>query len=162
MEDYPRDLAEFERRIATEEACRRYLAQLRWPAGFRCPRCRHEKAWPVRAGRLWHCAACGDGYDGLRTAGYRHRVMVLREHPAIPDLLPRVHRVVGLLKRWLLGTHLRRRQRRSFGLLPRRVHLQFNRRRSRHRGKLSYRLAQQAVAVGPRPFKELVASDHNL
>ena len=34
-------------------------------------------------------------------AGYRHRVTV----PASRDLLPRVHRVVGLLKRWLLGTH---------------------------------------------------------
>ena len=59
MEDYPRDLAEFERRFATEEACRQYLAQLRWPEGFRCPRCGNQKAWPVRAGRLWHCVACG-------------------------------------------------------------------------------------------------------
>src|SRR5438477_6146397 len=59
MEDYPRDLAEFERRFATEEACRRYLAQLRWPDGFRCPRCGRPKAWPAREGRLWHCADCG-------------------------------------------------------------------------------------------------------
>src|ERR1700676_486430 len=43
----------------TDEACRRYLAELRWPEGFRCPRCQNPKAWPVRAGRLWHCAACG-------------------------------------------------------------------------------------------------------
>ena len=162
VEDYPRDLAELERRFATEEACRRYLAQLRWPAGFRCPRCRHEKAWPVRAGRLWHCAACGDGYDGLRTAGYRHRATVLREHPAIPDLLPRVHRVVGLLKRWLLGTHQGGVSAAHLDYYLDEFTFRFNRRRSRHRGKLFYRLAQQAVAVGPRPFKELVASDHNL
>ena len=58
MEDYPRDLAEFERRFATEEACRAYLAQLRWPEGFRCPKCGGRKTWPV--GRvLVECAACG-------------------------------------------------------------------------------------------------------
>ena len=58
MEDYPRDLAEFERRFSTEGACRAYLEQLRWPDGFRCPRCGATKAWPVRQ-RWWHCAACG-------------------------------------------------------------------------------------------------------
>lgn len=35
MEDYPRRLADFERRFTTEEACRRYLADLRWPDGYR-------------------------------------------------------------------------------------------------------------------------------
>jgi len=32
----------------------------------------------------------------------------------------------------------------------------FNRRTSRHRGKLFYRLVQQAVAVDPVPYKDLV------
>ena len=59
VDDFPRDLGEFERRFATDEACRRYLAQRRWPAGFRCPRCDQQKAWPARGGSLWHCAACG-------------------------------------------------------------------------------------------------------
>jgi len=36
----------------------------------------------------------------------------------------------------------------------------FNRRTSRHRGKLFCRLAQQAVAVGPVPYRRLIA-DHN-
>lgn len=31
MEDYPRTIMEFEKRFATEEACRDYLIQLRWP-----------------------------------------------------------------------------------------------------------------------------------
>ena len=86
---------------------------------------------------------------------------MLRGHPNTPDLLPRVHRVVGLLKRWLLGTH-------QGGLSA--AHLdddldeftfRFNRRRSRYRGKLFHRLAQQAVAVGPRPYKRLITHDHN-
>lgn len=56
MEKYPRNLAEFERRFATEDACRAYLEALRWPEGFRCPRCGTEKAW--RSGGLLRCAAC--------------------------------------------------------------------------------------------------------
>ena len=58
MEDYPRDLLEFEVRFASEEACRDYLSALRWPEGFRCPGCGHERAWPVR--KVWfECARCG-------------------------------------------------------------------------------------------------------
>ena len=57
VEDYPRNLAEFERRFATEEACRAYLEQLRWSEGFRCPRCDGTKAWRVRQ-RWWQCAGC--------------------------------------------------------------------------------------------------------
>jgi transposase-like protein len=58
VEDYPRTLVEFEARFATDEACRAYLCQLRWPEGFRCPRCGAAKAWLVRTVR-YECAACG-------------------------------------------------------------------------------------------------------
>ncbi|MGQ0613515.1 MAG: IS1595-like element ISUnb3 family transposase, partial [Planctomycetaceae bacterium] len=34
MEDYPRTLPELERHFASEEACREYLAGLRWPGGW--------------------------------------------------------------------------------------------------------------------------------
>jgi transposase-like protein len=57
MEDYPRTLLELERRFATEEACRLYLEQLRWPEGFLCPTCAGRKAWPMRSG-LQLCAGC--------------------------------------------------------------------------------------------------------
>ena len=43
MEDYPKTIEEFEARFSSEEACREYLIQLRWPEGFRCPRCQHSK-----------------------------------------------------------------------------------------------------------------------
>lgn len=46
MEDYPRTWAEFEVRFSTEEACREYLWQLRWPKGIVCPRCPGTKTWP--------------------------------------------------------------------------------------------------------------------
>jgi len=305
--DFPKTLVEFDERFGTEESCREYLVHLRWPQGFRCPKCGHDRGWPNRRHDI-QCAQCGrqtsltagtifagtrkplrvwfkamwwvstqktggsakglmrllglksyqtawawlqklrramvrpsrdklvgtvevddsfvgavetgvsgrashakarvvvavevdgvklgrvrlrhvqdfsadslvtfvesnvelggevhtDGWQGyvpLRDKGYRHRITFLRGHPKSPaDLLPRVHRVVSLLKRWLLGTHQ--------GAVSV-VHLEyyldeftfrFNRRTSRHRGKLFYRLAQQAVAVGPVPYKRLIASDHN-
>ena len=66
MEDYPRTLVDLEARFSTEEACLDYLFRLRWPEGYRCPRCGHPKGWRVRA-TLMECAACG--YQTSVTAG---------------------------------------------------------------------------------------------
>lgn len=301
MEEYPRTLAEFEARFTTDEACRLYLVQLRWPDGFRCPRCGGTKAWPVRD-VLWQCAGCGrqtsvtagtifqdtripltrwframwwvtnskagtsaltlqrllglgsyqtawawqhklrramvrpgrdrlsgtvevdesfvgglgggqgrstqtkalivvaaeevgrgigrirmrripngsaaslgafvhdviepgsevhtdgwHGYDRLKADGYRHRITYLRGDAALAmDQLPRVHRVVSLLKRWLLGTHQGAVSRQHLDYYLDEFTFRFNRRRARHRGLLFYRLAQQAVAVDPGPYTRLV------
>jgi len=57
MKNYPKTIMEFEKNFSTEEACRQYLFNLRWPDGFRCPRCDHEKAWPL-TGALYQCAKC--------------------------------------------------------------------------------------------------------
>src|SRR5208337_1732351 len=57
-EEYPRNLTELEAAFASEEACRAYLARLRWPSGFRCPRCGAGQSWPVRR-VLLECAGCG-------------------------------------------------------------------------------------------------------
>lgn len=301
MDDYPRTLAEFERRFATPEACRAYLAQLRWSQGFRCPKCGGAKAWAV--GCLHECAACGrqtsvtagtifqdtrtplptwframwwvasqktgasaiglqqvlglgsyetawtwlhklrramvrpgrdrltgrvevdeayiggleegvrgrqtvkkaliavaaeengegigrirmrripdatadslqafvqaavapgsllhtDGllsYDRLEKHGYRHRITFLKgRKESASELLPRVHRVVSLLKRWLLGTHQGAVSRAHLDYYLDEFTFRFNRRTSRHRGKLFYRLVQQAVAVDPAPYASLV------
>ncbi len=58
MEDYPRTLRELDARFATEQACREYLARLRWGQEFVCPACDGTEAWPTERG-LWMCAACG-------------------------------------------------------------------------------------------------------
>ena len=58
MADPPHDLMDFEAQFGSEQACRDYLFALRWPDGFRCPRCGHDQAWPVRA-VLLQCTACG-------------------------------------------------------------------------------------------------------
>ena len=301
MEDYPRTLAEFEARFATDAACRAYLVQLRWPDGFRCPRCAGATAWPVRA-VLFQCAGCGrqtsvtagtifqdtripltrwframwwvtnskagtsaltlqrllglgsyqtawawqhklrramvrpgrdrlsgsvevdesfvggvggaqgrstqtkalvvvaaeevghgigrirmrripnasaaslgafvqdaiapgsevhtdgwHGYDRLDASGYRHRITYLRGDAELAmEQLPRVHRVISLLKRWLLGTHQGAVRQAHLDYYLDEFTFRFNRRRSRHRGKLFFRLVQQAVAADPVPYARLV------
>jgi transposase-like protein len=61
-----------------------------------------------------------------------------------------------LLKRWLLGTHQGAVSRANLDYYLDEFTFRFNCRTSRHRGKLFYRLVQQAVAVGPAPYPSLV------
>ena len=60
MTDFPRSLIEFQRRFPDERACAAYLAQVRWPDGFRCPACGHAKGWEL-VGKAFtrECAGCG-------------------------------------------------------------------------------------------------------
>ena len=57
MENYPRNILEFEEQFASEDACREYLFQLRWSDGFRCPRCQHQEAWKTSE-CLYICVKC--------------------------------------------------------------------------------------------------------
>jgi transposase-like protein len=57
MDDYPQTLSDLERRFATEEACRKYLAEIRWPTGFFCPRCGGTEAWGMGS-KLIRCRRC--------------------------------------------------------------------------------------------------------
>jgi transposase-like protein/ribosomal protein L37AE/L43A len=98
-----------------------------------------------------------DGYERVKSGGYRHRVSYLRGHHELASqLLPRVHRVVSLLKRWLLGTHQGAVSHAHLDYYLDEFTFRFNRRRSRHRGKLFFRLVQQAVTVAPVPYARLV------
>lgn len=302
MEDYPRNLRELESRFASEEACREYLARLRWADGFMCPACKGTDAWSTSRG-LWMCTACGrqvsvtagtifqdtrtpltvwfraiwwlvsqkngasalglqrvlglgsyrtawtwlhklrramvrpgrdrlsgivevdetfvggvergggrrhvgqkalvviaaqvrgraigrirmqrvadssagslwpfvqdavrpgtvvitDGlqsYVSLPQLGYRHdRRVIMGSGESAEAVLPRVHRVASLLKRWLLGTHQGGVSREHLDYYLDEFTFRFNRRTSRHRGKLFYRLLQQAVAVDPVPYAAMV------
>lgn len=304
MEDYPQTLLELERRFATDDACREYLFQLRWPDGFVCPRCQDRDAWSMARG-LWLCRACrsqvsvtagtifqdsrlplswwframwfvtsqkngasastiqrilglgsyqtawtwlhklrramvrpgreqlsglvevdetylggleegrhgrhtekkaiiavaaeekGQGigrirlrhvpdvsapslvpfveesaergstvrtdgwpsYQRLGELGYKHVKHVIgEEKPRATQLLPHVHRVASLLKRWLMGTHQGAVGHSHLAYYLDEFTFRFNRRGSRSRGKLFYRLLQQAVQVAPQPYKKLIAS----
>jgi len=224
-EDYPHTLMELERRFHEERACAEYLAKLRWPTGWVCPRCEGRESWRVRRNR-WRCGQCryevsvtagtlfqdshlplttwframwyvaaqanGKGIgrirlrcipdltraslhgfiaqtiepgstvrtDGLpayrELSGYAHEHQVQRRQPKGEHLLPRVHRVVSLLKRWLLGTHQGAVGHDHLDAYLDEFTFRFNRRTSASRGKVFYRLVQQAVQVDPAPFPTLV------
>jgi len=99
------------------------------------------------------------GYEPLQAHGYIHRVTFLRDKQKSPsELLPRVHRVVSLLKRWLLGTHQGAVSIEHLDGYLDEFTFRFNRRKSHSRGKLFYRLVQQAVAVEPATYKAIVRS----
>lgn len=315
MEEYPRSLSEFESWFDTEQKCRDYLFGLRWPAGFRCPRCDDARFWPVRS-ILLECRNCGHqtsvtagtifqdtrkpladwframywvtsqkngasalglqrvlglrsyktawtwlhklrramvrpgrdrlagrvevdetylggleegvrgrqterkslvviaaqedgpgigrirmrripdasaeslmpfvedtielgsivhtdgwlGYLPVEGKGYVHDVTFLRGKKKLPsELMPRVHQVASLLKRWLMGTHQGAVSHEHLDYYLDEFTFRFNRRRSRNRGKLFYRLVQQAVVVYPVPYKAMIkctavaeGKDHNL
>lgn len=94
-------------------------------------------------------------YAGLTS--YTHEVIVVKKQNAkASELLPRVHRVVSLLKRWLLGTHQGAVGPAHLDYYLDEFTFRFNRRNSASRGKLFYRLVQQAVQISPQPYRTLV------
>ena len=55
---YPRSIPDFSLQFATEEACLEYLAACRWPDGFVCRRCGHDRGWPRSDRKGLRCAQC--------------------------------------------------------------------------------------------------------
>lgn len=97
------------------------------------------------------------GYNGLKSLGYVHEV-VRKTEDVGDNLLPLCHRVASLVKRWLGGTHQGAVSHEHLGYYLDEYTFRFNRRTSRSRGLLFYRLLQNAVAVGPVRFKEIALS----
>jgi hypothetical protein len=54
----PADALAFERRFADERACRRALFRVRFPTGFRCPRCEARGWYALRSRRAVQCSRC--------------------------------------------------------------------------------------------------------
>jgi ISXO2-like transposase domain len=97
------------------------------------------------------------GYLPLEGKGYDHEVTFLKGKKKTPsELMPRVHRVISLLKRWLMGTHQGAVSLEHPDYYLDEFTFHFNRRKSRSRGKLFFRLLQQPVAVDPVPYKSIV------
>jgi len=97
------------------------------------------------------------GYTGLENLGYGHAIRTL-QRSGLPahELLPRVHRIASLLKRWFLGTLQGGVQHRHLDYYLDEFTFRFNRRSSRSRGLLFYRLMQQAANCGQTPYRALV------
>jgi transposase-like protein len=97
------------------------------------------------------------GYVPLERKRYVHEFTFLKGNKDSPsELLPRVHHVVSLLKRWLTGTHHGAVSHEHLDYYLDEFTFRFNRRRSKARGLLFFRLLQQAVEVNPVPYRDLV------
>jgi transposase-like protein len=97
------------------------------------------------------------GYAGLKTKGYQREITVLRgRRKEAPKLMPCVHRIAALLKRWLLGTHQGAVAHQHLPYYLDEFTFRFNRRRSKSRGKLFFRLMQQAVTTPPATYDTMV------
>ena len=95
------------------------------------------------------------GYSGLDSLGYIHKITKVKDKKA-SDLLPNVHIVVSLLKRWILGTHQGSVSKKHIDYYLDEFTFRFNRRTSSYRGKLFYRLLENAVLIGPTTYENFV------
>ncbi len=100
-------------------------------------------------------------YRGLEEFGYEHQTTVLLglEPSAATRIFPRVHGVASLLKRWLLGTHQGAISGKHLPYYLDEFTFRFNRRKSKSRGLLFYRLLEQAMQLGPQPYHDLIADE---
>jgi transposase-like protein len=97
-------------------------------------------------------------YSRLKQEGFKHRPRLIHASgKAASALLPRVHRVASLLRRWLTGTHQGALSREQLDTYLDEFTFRFNRRTSKYRWKLFYRLVAQAVAIEPAPYSRMVA-----
>jgi transposase-like protein len=101
------------------------------------------------------------GYRGLEGLGYTHDRHSQRAARArgddLGELLPGVHRVAALAKRWLLGTHQGSVEPAHLQSYLNEFTFRFNRRRSRSRGMVFYRVLELAVGHAPVRYRDLVA-----
>lgn len=67
MRQEPMSLLEFQNRFSSEESCSEHLFELRWPGGFRCPRCGHDQYSLIATRQVYQCSACH--YHASLTAG---------------------------------------------------------------------------------------------
>lgn len=89
------------------------------------------------------------GYNNLSSSFYSHEVVRSTD-------LKIVHLVASLLKRWLLGTHQGAVSHEHLAYYLDEYTFRFNRRTSKHRGKLFYRLLQNAMEIEPTTYRAMV------
>ena len=97
------------------------------------------------------------GYNGIEVMGYKHIVKNISDSgdPA-HVVMPRVHRVASLLDRWWLGIHQGAIRPSQLDYYLDEFTFRFNRRTSRARGLLFFRLMEQAIDCNPVPRKMII------
>lgn len=94
------------------------------------------------------------GYNGIEAKGYGHEIVV---RGGEDTLLPHVHMVISLLKRWIMGTLQGSWSRQHLSYYFDEYTFRFNRRTSKSRGMLFYRLLQNAVQIEPVTYNEIIS-----
>lgn len=98
-------------------------------------------------------------YNPIEGHGYeREKVVITASGDPAHVSMPGVHRVASLLKRWLLGTHQGAVAPEHLDAYLNEFAFRFNRRASRRRGLLFYRLLEQAVLTGPIAYRDLIVT----
>ena len=95
-------------------------------------------------------------YTPIVDAGYKHRRTVHQGSDIAAHVtMPGVHRVASLLQRWVLGTHHGAIKPKQLDYYLDEFVFRFNRRASKSRGLLFYRLLQQAVVTDPVTYNDV-------
>jgi len=99
-------------------------------------------------------------YSGLEEMGYVHKVQksVVKEDDE--EILPNVHRIASLLKRWLRGTHQSYLNKNKLGYYLDEYVFRYNRKASNSRGLLFLRLLEQAVITEPVTYRKIIKENH--
>ena len=95
-------------------------------------------------------------YASINKQGYHHEIPKRFEVADEKNLLPHVHMIVSLLKRWILGTHQGAVQDTHLQAYLDEYVFRFNRRKSAKRGLLFYRLLESAMHVPPTTLNQLL------
>ena len=100
-------------------------------------------------------------YRGLEKLGYTHeprnQQRARERGEDLGSLLPGVHRIASLAKRWLLGTHHGAVEAAHLPSYLDEFAFRFNRRGSRRVGMIFFRVLELAVVHGPVRYEDLIA-----
>jgi hypothetical protein len=105
-----------------------------------------------------------DGWSGFNSLGANGYTRVAPKEFEVDEpknLLPHVHIIVSLLKRWLLGTHQGAVQEMHLQAYRNEYVFRFNRRKSAKQDLLFYRLPENAMRVPPTTYADLTDPDPN-
>lgn len=96
------------------------------------------------------------GYNDLSKIGCTHEIQNSLVKDGDEEILPNVHRIASLLKRWLLGTHQSYLNKNKLEYYLDEYVFRYNRRTSTSRGLLFLRIMEQAVISAPVSYKEII------
>jgi len=99
-------------------------------------------------------------YNESSTKGYKHKVQMHKVSDGEEEVLPNVHRIASLLKRWLLGTHQSYVNKNKLEYYLDEYVFRYNRRTSTSRGLLFLRLIEQGVKTPPISYKKIINQNH--